>query len=58
MISIVRAERLKWKKTFIVKLVWLAPIVAIVLTALLMGGSFFFKRVLIIGGIQCSYQVL
>ncbi|MGG2108042.1 lantibiotic immunity ABC transporter MutE/EpiE family permease subunit [Lysinibacillus pakistanensis] len=43
MISIVRAERLKWKKTFIVKLVWLAPIVAIALTALLMGGSFFQK---------------
>ncbi|MFJ7913583.1 MULTISPECIES: lantibiotic immunity ABC transporter MutE/EpiE family permease subunit [unclassified Lysinibacillus] len=41
MISIMKAERLKWKKTFIPKLVWLAPIVAIVLTALLMGGKFF-----------------
>ncbi|MFB7155387.1 MULTISPECIES: lantibiotic immunity ABC transporter MutE/EpiE family permease subunit [unclassified Lysinibacillus] len=41
MISIMKAERLKWKKTFIPKLVWLAPIVAILLTAVLMGGSFF-----------------
>ncbi|MGE8034313.1 lantibiotic immunity ABC transporter MutE/EpiE family permease subunit [Lysinibacillus sp. NPDC093692] len=36
-----KAERLKWKKTFIPKLVLLAPIVAILLTAVLMGGSFF-----------------
>lgn len=36
-----KAERLKWKKTFIPKLVWLAPIVAILLPAVLMGGSFF-----------------
>jgi len=36
-----KAERLKWKKTFIPKLVWLAPIVAILLTALLMGGKLF-----------------
>ncbi|MGM7634325.1 lantibiotic immunity ABC transporter MutE/EpiE family permease subunit [Bacillus sp. Hm123] len=41
MILIMKAERLKWKKTFITKLVWLAPIVAILLTAVLMGGSFF-----------------
>ncbi|KOS62741.1 lantibiotic immunity ABC transporter MutE/EpiE family permease subunit [Lysinibacillus agricola] len=41
MISIMKAERLKWKKTFIIKLVWLAPIVAILLTAVLMGGKFF-----------------
>lgn len=41
MISIMKAERLKWKKTFIPKLMWLAPIVAILLTAVLMGGSFF-----------------
>lgn len=43
MISIVKAERLKWKKTFIPKLVWLAPIVAILLPALLMGGNYFQK---------------
>ncbi|MFJ7887994.1 lantibiotic immunity ABC transporter MutE/EpiE family permease subunit [Lysinibacillus xylanilyticus] len=43
MISIMKAERLKWKKTFIPKLVWLAPIVAILITAFLMGGSFFQK---------------
>jgi len=36
-----KAERIKWKKTFIIKLVWLAPIVALLLTAKLMGGSFF-----------------
>ena len=41
MISIMKAERLKWKKTFIPKLVLLAPVVAILLTAVLMGGSFF-----------------
>ncbi|MEY9975900.1 lantibiotic immunity ABC transporter MutE/EpiE family permease subunit [Lysinibacillus sp. RC79] len=41
MISIMKAERLKWKKTFIIKLVWLAPIVVILLTAVLMGGKFF-----------------
>ncbi|MDD1504399.1 lantibiotic immunity ABC transporter MutE/EpiE family permease subunit [Lysinibacillus sp. CNPSo 3705] len=43
MISIMKAERLKWKKTYIPKLVWLAPIVALLLTALLMGGAFFQK---------------
>lgn len=43
MISIMKAERLKWKKTFIPKLVWLAPIVTLLLSAVLMGGSFFQK---------------
>ncbi len=43
MISIVKAERLKWKKTFIPKLIWLAPIVTLLLSAVLMGGSFFQK---------------
>lgn len=41
MISIIKAERLKWKKTFIPKLLWLAPIVTLLMSAGLMGGSFF-----------------
>lgn len=41
MISIIKAERLKWKKTFIPKLLWLAPIVTILMSVGLMGGNFF-----------------
>ncbi len=38
---VMKAERLKWKRTFIPTLVWLTPIVTLLLSAVLMGGSFF-----------------
>lgn len=41
MLNIIRAERLKWRRTFIPKLVWIAPVITLLLCAVLMGGSFF-----------------
>ncbi|WP_339221135.1 lantibiotic immunity ABC transporter MutE/EpiE family permease subunit [Paenibacillus sp. FSL H8-0332] len=41
MLNIVSAERLKWRRTFIPKLAWLAPVFTLLLCAVLMGGSFF-----------------
>ncbi|MEK4046050.1 lantibiotic immunity ABC transporter MutE/EpiE family permease subunit [Paenibacillus sp. FSL H8-0048] len=38
MLNIVRAEHLKWRRTFIPKLVWLAPSIALLLCVALMGG--------------------
>lgn len=42
LLPIMRAESLKWKRTFIPKLIWLAPIVTLLLSAVLMGGNYFF----------------
>lgn len=41
MLNVIQAERLKWRRTFIPKLTWLAPAVALLLCAVLMGGSLF-----------------
>ncbi|WP_340026454.1 lantibiotic immunity ABC transporter MutE/EpiE family permease subunit [Paenibacillus sp. FSL K6-1096] len=41
MLNIIRAEHLKWRRTFIPKLTWLAPAIALLLCAVLMGGSLF-----------------
>ncbi|WP_405105395.1 lantibiotic immunity ABC transporter MutE/EpiE family permease subunit [Paenibacillus sp. FSL K6-1217] len=41
MLNIVRAERLKWRRTFIPKLAWIAPVFTLALCAVLMGGSLF-----------------
>ncbi|MEK3790530.1 lantibiotic immunity ABC transporter MutE/EpiE family permease subunit [Paenibacillus sp. FSL R7-0204] len=41
MLNIVRAEHLKWRRTFIPKLAWIAPVFTLFLCAVLMGGSFF-----------------
>lgn len=41
MLCYIRSERLKWKKTFIPKLVWIAPAAALLLCAVFMGGSYF-----------------
>ncbi|QUL54862.1 lantibiotic immunity ABC transporter MutE/EpiE family permease subunit [Paenibacillus tritici] len=41
MLSVIRAERLKWRRTFIPKLVWMAPVFTLLLCAVLMGGRFF-----------------
>jgi len=41
MLSILKAEQLKWKRTFIPALLWLTPLVTWLLSAVLMGGSYF-----------------
>ncbi|WP_155590320.1 lantibiotic immunity ABC transporter MutE/EpiE family permease subunit [Lysinibacillus cavernae] len=41
MIEIMKAEQLKWKRTFILKLLWLTPLVTLLLSAVLMGGTYF-----------------
>ncbi|MGY4794530.1 lantibiotic immunity ABC transporter MutE/EpiE family permease subunit [Lysinibacillus fusiformis] len=41
MLAIIKAERLKWKRTFIPKLLWLTPLITLVLSAVLMGGAYF-----------------
>ncbi|KPN93210.1 lantibiotic immunity ABC transporter MutE/EpiE family permease subunit [Lysinibacillus sp. ZYM-1] len=41
MLSILKAEQLKWKRTFISTLLWLTPLVTWLLSAVLMGGSYF-----------------
>lgn len=41
MLNILQAERLKWRRTFIPKLAWIAPVFTLFLCAVLMGGSFF-----------------
>lgn len=41
MLRHIRVERLKWRRTFIPKLAWIAPIVALLLCAFLMGGRYF-----------------
>lgn len=41
MIAIIKAEQLKWKRSFIPKLLWLTPIMTLLLSAVLMGGTFF-----------------
>ena len=41
MMRCVRAEHLKLKRTFTKKIVWIAPIVATLLSAILMGGQYF-----------------
>lgn len=41
MLRCVRAEHLKLKRTFTKKLVWLAPIITVSLSAVLMAGQFF-----------------
>ncbi|WP_310829548.1 lantibiotic immunity ABC transporter MutE/EpiE family permease subunit [Paenibacillus pedocola] len=41
MLSHLRAERLKWRGTFIPKLAWIAPVFTILLCAILMGGRYF-----------------
>ncbi|MGC5774894.1 lantibiotic immunity ABC transporter MutE/EpiE family permease subunit [Paenibacillus pabuli] len=41
MLSHIKAERLKWRRTFIPKLVWLAPVFTLLLSAVLMGGPLF-----------------
>lgn len=41
LLPIMKAESLKWKRTFIPKLIWLTPIVTLLLVAGLMGGSYF-----------------
>ncbi len=41
MIAIMKAEKLKWKRTFIAKLLWLTPLVTLLISAVLMGGVYF-----------------
>ncbi|MEK4325492.1 lantibiotic immunity ABC transporter MutE/EpiE family permease subunit [Paenibacillus sp. FSL R7-0312] len=41
MLSHIRAERLKWRRTFIPSLVWIAPVFTMLLCAILMGGRYF-----------------
>ncbi|OMF96973.1 lantibiotic immunity ABC transporter MutE/EpiE family permease subunit [Paenibacillus sp. FSL R7-0337] len=41
MLNIIRAEHLKWRRTFIPKLAWIAPVFTLFLCAVLMGGGFF-----------------
>lgn len=41
MLNHIRAERLKWRRTFIPSLVWIAPVFTMLLCAILMGGSYF-----------------
>ncbi len=41
MLRLIKAEQLKWKRTFIITLLWLTPLVTLLLSAILMGGRFF-----------------
>ncbi|MGK4116127.1 lantibiotic immunity ABC transporter MutE/EpiE family permease subunit [Lysinibacillus capsici] len=41
MIAIMKAEQLKWKRTFIPKLLWLTPLITLLISAVLMGGEYF-----------------
>ena len=41
MLAIIKAERLKWKRTFIPQLLWLTPLITLLLSAVLMGGAYF-----------------
>lgn len=41
MLPLINAERLKWRRTFIPWLVWIAPLFTLILCALLMGGRYF-----------------
>ncbi len=41
MLPLISAERLKWRRTFIPWLVWIAPLFTLVLCGLLMGGQYF-----------------
>lgn len=52
MLNIVRAEHLKWRRTFIPKLAWIAPVFTLLLCAVLMGGGFF-RAGLTTGGTRC-----
>ncbi|MNB96462.1 ABC-2 family transporter protein [compost metagenome] len=41
MIPCIKAERLKWTRTFIPKLAWIGPVVTLLLCFFLMGGRYF-----------------
>lgn len=41
MLAIIKAEQLKWKRTFIPKLLWLTPLITLLISAVLMGGEYF-----------------
>jgi len=41
MLAIMKAEQLKWKRTFIPKLLWLTPLITLLIGAVLMGGEYF-----------------
>lgn len=41
MLTLISAERLKWRRTFIPWLLWIAPLFTLLLCALLMGGRYF-----------------
>lgn len=41
MLNLLLAERLKWKRTAITKILWIAPLITLLLGAGLMGGPFF-----------------
>lgn len=41
MLRLISAERLKWRRTFIPWLIWIAPLFTLVLCFLLMGGPYF-----------------
>lgn len=41
MLPLLNAERLKWRRTFIPRLVWIAPLFTLVMFYLLMGGQYF-----------------
>ncbi|WP_223879906.1 lantibiotic immunity ABC transporter MutE/EpiE family permease subunit [Paenibacillus spiritus] len=41
MLRLIKAERLKWRRTFIPWLIWIAPLFTLALCGILMGGRYF-----------------